>query len=167
MAPSIGKADRAGWIFELKYDGYGAIAGKHRGDMKLLSRRDINYLPPFPEIAACLKTLSDLVLDGELVVLDEVAAQFSPLRRRALMRDPKSCNAAVMQTPAAVFAFDLVALRGKDLRRYPLLVRKEMLKDSPQGLEPHSLRPAHRRARRAPLPGSGRAARRGDRREAG
>jgi hypothetical protein len=33
MAPSIGKApfDRAGWIFELNYDGYRAIVGKHKG----------------------------------------------------------------------------------------------------------------------------------------
>jgi bifunctional non-homologous end joining protein LigD len=132
MAPSIGKApfDRAGWVFELKYDGYRAIVGKHRGTMKLLSRRGNDYLPSFPEIAACLETLPDLVLDGELVVLDDIGrAQFNPLRRRALMRDPKSIAAAARETPAAIFAFDLIALRGHDLRRYPLTTRKAMLKD--------------------------------------
>jgi hypothetical protein len=44
-----------------------------------------------PEIAKCLETLPDLVLDGELVVLDDQGrAQFEPLRRRALMRNPKN-----------------------------------------------------------------------------
>jgi bifunctional non-homologous end joining protein LigD len=43
------------------------------------------------------------------------------------MRDPKSIAHAVKVTPAAVFAFDLVALRGRDLRALPLLARKEML----------------------------------------
>jgi bifunctional non-homologous end joining protein LigD len=62
MAPSIGKTpfDRAGWIFELKYDGYRAIVGKHKGEMKMLSRRGNNFLPYFPEIAACLETLPDI-----------------------------------------------------------------------------------------------------------
>jgi bifunctional non-homologous end joining protein LigD len=62
-----------------------------------------------------------MVLDGELVVLDDQGrAQFEPLRRRALMRNPKSIVAASRETPAAVFAFDLIALRGQDLRSYPL-----------------------------------------------
>jgi bifunctional non-homologous end joining protein LigD len=132
MAPSIGKTpfDRAGWIFELKYDGYRAIVGKHKGEMKMLSRRGNDFLPYFPEIAARLETLPDMVLDGELVVLDDQGrAQFEPLRRRALMRNPKSIVAASRETPAAVFAFDLIALRGHDLRRYPLTMRKAMLKD--------------------------------------
>jgi bifunctional non-homologous end joining protein LigD len=42
----------------------------------------------------------------------------------ALMRNPKSIVAASRETPAAVFAFDLIALRGQDLRSYPLTVRK-------------------------------------------
>jgi bifunctional non-homologous end joining protein LigD len=45
------------------------------------------------------------------------------------MRNPKNIVAASGETPAAVFAFDLIALRGQDLRRYPLTVRKAMLKD--------------------------------------
>ena len=103
---------------------------KQGSEMKMLSRRGNDYLPSFPEIAACLETLPDLVLDGELVVLDEVGrAQFNPLRRRALMRDRKSIAAAARETPAVVFAFDIVALRGQDLRRHPLERRKAMLKD--------------------------------------
>jgi ATP-dependent DNA ligase len=35
--------------------------------MKMLSRRGNDFLPYFPEIAACLETLPDMVLDGELI----------------------------------------------------------------------------------------------------
>jgi bifunctional non-homologous end joining protein LigD len=93
--------------------------------MKMLSRKGNDYLPFFPEISRCLQTLPDMVIDGELVVLDgQGRAQFEPLRRRALMRNPKNIVAASRGTPAVVFAFDIVALRGKDLRRYPLTERK-------------------------------------------
>jgi bifunctional non-homologous end joining protein LigD len=65
------------------------------------------------------------------VLDDQGRAQFEPLRRRALMRNPKNIVAASHETPAAVFALDLIALRlrGQDLRRYPLTVRKAMLTD--------------------------------------
>jgi bifunctional non-homologous end joining protein LigD len=44
-------------------------------------------------------------------------------------RNPKSVAHGAKVTPAAVFAFDLVALRGRDLRAMPLTVRKAMLKE--------------------------------------
>jgi ATP-dependent DNA ligase len=52
-----------------------------------------------------------------------------------------------------------VALRGHDLRRYPLTTRKAMLKDVLKDSEP--VRPAYCRERRAPVPGGSRARHRG------
>ena len=40
--------DRAGWIFELKYDGYGARVGEHKGDMKMLAGQ--TRLPQRPDL---------------------------------------------------------------------------------------------------------------------
>jgi bifunctional non-homologous end joining protein LigD len=66
--------------------------------MKLLSRRGN----------------ADLVLDGALALLDDIGrAQFQSLRRRALMRDAKNIAAAARETPAAVFAFDVLQLRAR------------------------------------------------------
>jgi bifunctional non-homologous end joining protein LigD len=105
MVPSIVTRpfDRAGWIYELKYDGYRAIVSKNGGEMHMLSKRGNDLLPYFPEVARCLETLPDMVLDGELVVLDDIGrAQFDPLRRRALMRNPKSIAAAVREARPCV-----------------------------------------------------------------
>lgn len=126
--PVAAPFDRVDWIFELKYDGFRAILGKHGSEMHLFTRNGNDLLPCFPEIKACLKSLPDAVIDGELVVLDDAGrAQFIPLRRRAFMRKRVNIDYAAKVEPAAVFAFDLVSLRGNDLRALPLHVRKAML----------------------------------------
>src|SRR5688572_20617742 len=59
------------YIFQLKHDGFRCLAIK-RGDLLKLSTRNGNDLSPcFPEIVECLSTLPDVVVDGELVVLDD------------------------------------------------------------------------------------------------
>src|SRR5688572_4996947 len=60
---------RAGWIFEMKYDGYRLVAGREDNDVVLLSRNKRALTPTFPEIARALHALPypRLVLDGEVV----------------------------------------------------------------------------------------------------
>jgi bifunctional non-homologous end joining protein LigD len=78
-----------------------------------------------------MNALPDLVFDGELVVLDtEGRPQFDRLRRRCAMRNPLTMMQAARDDPAAIFAFDLLELRGKDQRKQPLLKRKEALKNT-------------------------------------
>ena len=69
--------DRPGWIFELKYDGFRALAIREGAAVRLLSRRGNDLLPCFPEIAPCLRELPDIVLDAELVVLDDQGSRSS------------------------------------------------------------------------------------------
>ena len=120
--------DRPGWLFELKYDGFRVLA-IHQGETRrVLSRRGNDLSGCFPEIVACLGALPELVLDGELVVLDERGKpQFERLRRRALLKKPTSIEQAARSEPAAIFAFDLLILGGRDMRKLPLLKRKEAL----------------------------------------
>ena len=83
----------------------------------------------FPELVEDLAKLPDLVLDGELVILDTQGhPQFEQLRRRALMSRAIAINHAAQTEPAAIVAFDLLMLEGKDLRKLPLLRRKAALK---------------------------------------
>jgi bifunctional non-homologous end joining protein LigD len=73
-----------------------------------------------------LRQLPDIVLDGELVVLDDQGKpEFERLRRRALLKRRTSIEQAARVQPAVVFAFDLLTLRGKDMRTLPLLKRKD------------------------------------------
>jgi bifunctional non-homologous end joining protein LigD len=94
----------------------------------MLTRRGNDLLGSFPEIATDLKKLPDIVFDGELVMLNpEGKPDFHQLRGRCAIRDPRRMEIVSKSRPAAVFAFDLLQLRGKDLRALPLLKRKAAL----------------------------------------
>jgi ATP-dependent DNA ligase len=118
------------WIWELKHDGYRALLIKDSGRTSMLTRRGNDPLGQFPEIAADLRKLPDIAIDGELVMLDANGKpEFHQLRGRCAIRDPHSIGVAASSKPAAVFAFDLLQLRGKDLRALPLLKRKAALEN--------------------------------------
>jgi bifunctional non-homologous end joining protein LigD len=83
----------------------------------------------YPEVIHELEKLPDCVLDGELVVLDDKGrSHFDRLRHRLAMKTPSAIQKACGEYPAALFAFDLLWLEGRDLRKLPLLKRKETLK---------------------------------------
>jgi bifunctional non-homologous end joining protein LigD len=105
------------WIFEVKHDGFRALAYVVEGDCHLVSRRSHVY-KSFPtlceSIAEDLK-VTDAVLDGEIVCLSrDGRSQFNRLMYRR--SDPH------------FYAFDLLWLNGEDLRDWPLLVRKRALR---------------------------------------
>lgn len=97
--------------------------------MRLVSRNGRSLNGPFPELVDELHALpGDFAIDSELVVLDGRGhPQFEHLSARALMLRPFVIQEAARTRPAALFAFDLLAIDGKDLRRQPLLKRKSIL----------------------------------------
>src|SRR5688572_10108136 len=114
------------WIWEFKHDGYRALLIRDAERVSLQTRKG-NELQFFPEIAADLRKLPDIAIDAELVMLDENGKpEFQQLRGRCAIRDPDRIGRAAASKPAAVFAFDVLQLRGKDLRPLPL-VKKAML----------------------------------------
>ena len=116
---------RAGWVFEIKYDGFRSLAVHQGEDVALVSRRGNDMTRCYPEVAAALRTLPRIVIDGELVILDSTGRpQFDRLRRRLALKRPGAVEFAARQEPATLMAFDLLMLDGKDLRRLPLLKRK-------------------------------------------
>jgi bifunctional non-homologous end joining protein LigD len=64
--------DRAGWVYEEKYDGIRALAHRNKGEVRLLSRNLIDRTAGFPHVVRALQALpgEDFILDGELVTLD-------------------------------------------------------------------------------------------------
>src|SRR5687767_9580923 len=83
--------DRAGWLFELKYDGFRCLAIRDADTVHMLTRRGNDLAPRFPEIVGCLLELktTHLILDGELVVLGDTGkSEFERLCRRALKKKP-------------------------------------------------------------------------------
>ena len=121
---------RAGWIYELKYDGYRLVAAKEGGNVFLRYRRGADVTALYPELARALRRLpvDSLALDGEVTVLDGGGRpSFARLQTRALLSRPVDIEQASVRRPATLFAFDLVSFEGHDLRPLPLLERKGWL----------------------------------------
>jgi bifunctional non-homologous end joining protein LigD len=75
------------WVFEEKYDGIRAVAGRERGRVKIWSRTLQDLTSGFPHIVDAVAALpdGDLMLDGELVALDaKGVSRFQLLQRRGL-----------------------------------------------------------------------------------
>ncbi|MFL5339649.1 MAG: DNA ligase D [Gemmataceae bacterium] len=112
--------DRAGWLFEVKWDGYRAIAEVRRGAVALYSRNQLSFERRFAPIVESLRKLGhDAVLDGEVVAVDEKGRS----RFQLLQNYQKTGQGALRY-----IVFDLLSLDGRDLRREPLTSRKERLR---------------------------------------
>ena len=120
---------KAGWLFEVKLDGYRMRAACEGGAPILYSRKGLDFTESFPEIARALKALpfEGVILDGELVVLNESGhPSFNKLQARAKLGAREAKRAAI-ESPGTLYVFDLLAFEGYDLRKLPLIKRKEIL----------------------------------------
>ena len=112
--------DHPDWIFEVKWDGYRAIAEIRDNDVSLYSRNLIPLNKKFPPIMDALRTFRfEAVLDGEIVVVDD---QGHP-DFQMLQNYRKSGGGHLLY-----YVFDLLYFEGHDLTNLPLLRRKELLK---------------------------------------
>lgn len=120
--------NKANWIFELKWDGYRALANINSGKVDLYSRNGISFKKKFEKIYKSLKNIPhDAILDGEIVALKEDGLpDFQALQN--YQTDPVG--------ELKYFVFDLLFLNGHNIMHLPLLERKSLL---PQVIEdiPH------------------------------
>ncbi len=112
--------DRDGWLFEIKWDGYRAVAEVKRGDVLLYSRNMLSYNERYAPVVRDLEKLRfDAVLDGEIVVLNKEGRPEFKLLQNWL----SDAEGAIVY-----YVFDIIYLEGYDLRNLPLLRRKAILK---------------------------------------
>ena len=112
--------DDDNWLFEIKWDGYRAIAEIENGHIRLYSRNGITFENSYPVVARGLKKIKEkCVLDGEIVVLnDKGQPEFQLLQH---YEDNT-------HRPIQYYVFDLLSLNGNDTCSLPLIERKELLK---------------------------------------
>ncbi|MGC1645031.1 MAG: non-homologous end-joining DNA ligase [Candidatus Sulfotelmatobacter sp.] len=131
LAESIEKPfDGADWLFEIKWDGYRAIAFLEGGKVRLVSRNQNDLTPRYPELKDMGKFIhaKTAILDGEVVALDEEGkASFSLMQQRTGFRPGGKRAAANADVAVLYYAFDLLYLDGYDWRRVPLEERKRKL----------------------------------------
>jgi bifunctional non-homologous end joining protein LigD len=113
-----------GWIFEIKWDGYRAVAVKKNGKVRLFSRRARDITSDFAEIAEAVEEIpvSSLVLDGEVVAVNkEGHASFQLLQNfKQRLSGPKASD-------LRYYVFDILNLENRDLKPLPLARRKKIL----------------------------------------
>lgn len=117
LATLTSEAPRAesGWLYELKYDGFRAIAAVTDGEVAMLSRNELDLAGRFPRVAATLAKLKEreIVLDGEIVVLDaNDVPRFQLLQQGGNER---------------LIVFDVLWRNGEDLRSRPYTERRKIL----------------------------------------
>lgn len=112
---------RQNWIFEMKWDGYRAIGAKRDGKVQLYSRNNLDFREKYPEVTESLKALpDDTMIDGEIVAVDKDGRpKFEALQNWS--RKPEG--------ELRFYVFDLLWFKGHDVRKAPLLERKQLLRD--------------------------------------
>lgn len=113
--------DNADWVYEVKWDGYRAIAFMNKGQVELKSRNDKSFNEKFYPIYNQLKEIKlNAVIDGEVVVLTKSGiANFGALQNWRSEADGD----------LVYYVFDILWYEGKDLKELSLLERKAILKE--------------------------------------
>lgn len=109
------------WIFEMKWDGYRAVAELNGHDVRLYSRNGNTFNASYPVVVQALQELNlHAVIDGEIVVMDEDGK--SDFQRLQYYQTDSN-------HPMEYRVFDVIAIDGEDLTQLPLVERKERLKE--------------------------------------
>ena len=118
------------WLFEIKWDGYRAIAFIAKGKVRLVSRNQNDLTAQYPELQSVPSFIQaeTAILDGEIAALDEQGrASFSLMQQRTGIRQGGRRAPARGDIPVLYYVFDLLYLDGYDLRRVSLEQRKDLL----------------------------------------
>ncbi|MGI8604515.1 MAG: non-homologous end-joining DNA ligase [Verrucomicrobiales bacterium] len=107
------------WVFEVKFDGYRALAVKDKRRVELFSRNAKSLTAKFPEVAEAVAALSPAkaIFDGEIVALDEKGRPSFQL-----LQDIGNTDTTVVY-----YVFDLLEQGSQNLCKRPLIERKAAL----------------------------------------
>ncbi|WP_240966203.1 non-homologous end-joining DNA ligase [Pseudoflavitalea sp. G-6-1-2] len=113
--------DGPDWLFEIKWDGYRAVAEWQDKKLKLYSRNGLSFMQKYPLVVSAIMQLKhNCILDGEIVVTDEKGRS-----RFQLLQEYDQHP----ELPIRYYIFDLLSLNGEDIRHLPLINRKELLQN--------------------------------------
>jgi bifunctional non-homologous end joining protein LigD len=111
------------WIYEIKFDGYRALALRGGDETRVLSRNEKDLGKKFPEVINSIAAVDvqNAIIDGEIVALDE--------KGRSSFQALQGFDMGQERPPIVFYAFDLLQLDGKDLRNLPIEERKAKLEE--------------------------------------
>lgn len=107
------------WLFEIKWDGYRAIAEKNGDQISLYSRNGLDFTQTYPIVLEQLKAVQhDVIVDGEIVVLDDEGQPNFQLLQHYSENHHR---------PIQFQLFDLLSMDGEDTTGLTLIERKQLL----------------------------------------
>ena len=131
MLAVLGQSPPAGpdWFYEVKWDGVRALCFIEKGRVRMCSRRGNRIEQQYPELQniGAVFDAESAILDGEIVCFDENGVPSFQLLQNRIGASAKYVPRLAQSQPASLFVFDLLYLDGYDLRRTPLIERKQLL----------------------------------------
>lgn len=119
--------DDSRFIYEPKIDGHRLVLSKIGGNTKLFTRHHNECTVQYPELLS-LPIEKDIVLDGEVYCINENGqVDFELVMSRFQTKGERKIAAASEKLPVGFMVFDILHYDGQDLRRLPLMERKELL----------------------------------------
>jgi bifunctional non-homologous end joining protein LigD len=120
------------WLYEVKWDGFRALAFVEQGNVRLVSRNQNDLTGAYPELSVvpgCVRAKT-AILDGEIVALDEQGrSSFSLMQQRmGTSEGPRRPRVSRGDIPIHYYVFDLLYLNGYSLFQVDLKTRKELLR---------------------------------------
>ena len=118
-----------GWAWELKADGFRARTFCDPKSARILTRNGNDISAQFPEVIEALAAIGiNAALDGELTIADDRGRpDWGSVRRRCVMKGPKAIAADAAARPATLYAFDTLAIGGRDVRPATFAARRAAL----------------------------------------
>jgi bifunctional non-homologous end joining protein LigD len=132
MALRVPELPAGDWIYEMKFDGYRALAFRAGSEVSLLSRNRTLFNDNYPRLVDSLKALKakSFIIDGEIAALDQQGRSSFQLLQSYGVRNG---------IPLVYYAFDLLSLYGTDLRDRPVIERRKrlarLLKTAPENIK--------------------------------
>jgi len=120
LALAVRDLPTGNWLYEVKFDGYRALAIKADKEVRLISRNRKSFNDDYPVLIDSLQSLKSksFAIDGEITALDENGrSSFQLLQGYGKAK----------HTPLVYYAFDLLSLDSTDLRSRPLIERRKLL----------------------------------------
>ncbi|WP_285766004.1 DNA ligase D [Peribacillus sp. SI8-4] len=123
------------WRYEVKYDGFRAILEIDSDSISIKSRNEKELSSLFPEVIAFIEEIDlepylPLQLDGELVWLtNQAKADFFQIQWRGRLRNQSMISKNAQFSPCRFIAFDLLRIKGKDIRGQSLNTRRSLMVD--------------------------------------
>ena len=112
--------DSNDWLFEIKWDGYRAIAEINKSGNRIYSRNGLAFDKAYPKVFEALKKIkTTCVIDGEIVVFDETGRPNFQKLQNYRYTDKFGIQ---------YYVFDCIEVKGKSISHLPLIERKEILK---------------------------------------